>query len=352
MKRTLISFLAIFTCIGMVQGDLISPGKYTGWLVLDRWNTMYLFDRTYVWPVSHALNQRLRALAGHPVTLDVSELSEVWDRVATIQKISNVTEVKLPEEDLLTLNFYPWDANVPLGEDTIFNLEVKYDGSKPIQFRPGALTAIVLRQASEKESKRSGRNSVVLQHRQSFNVLLAKNTVDYFEQYIDIFPFRTGGDVLETKGPFVYRTTFRRKFAPGCYQMWVAYPRTTGSPCPSFMSKVITFTVSTKTNPRRDIPYELIKSFWRAARYNDTVAAKNCVDINAINAQKDGLSFQSAFEKHRLLAEKYSFGKNLGWKYGKNSFTAEMGEEDIIYILAKDKTQQWVIVGFSYVAKR
>jgi len=66
----LILFFAVATALSGIR----SPGKYSGIVVFDRWDTCYLYSGTYLMYVSEAKKALLRKYAGRSIQLDVTEV--------------------------------------------------------------------------------------------------------------------------------------------------------------------------------------------------------------------------------------------------------------------------------------
>ena len=252
-KKAVIQFFAIIflACYG-TSAPIQIPQTRIGWLILDNWGSMYLFNNTGLWRVSSHLREQMKNQTGKAISVQVLKLRHAGLDMGlpVIEKIGAISEIKLPDEPKVSLELCfcggSGKVSVPENEPVAFTISFKLSSTNEYQFSPGRLTAVILREATPEELNQNGWPSVVEQAGQSFDVLLARNTWDYYEQYAQIFPFRTYGGCFNAQGPFTYSTGMQRLFKPGKYQMWIGYPRYTGVPYPGFMSRTVSFQVQKK----------------------------------------------------------------------------------------------------------
>jgi len=120
------------------------PGEWTGWLVLDPWGSMYLYNHCYVYPVSQDIVPKLKKYAGKPCVIAVKKTFEIstpgpvrieeaeYDRPARfgeLKALSLVASVATPKAD---------------GLNPTLTLKVKNKTKQKARFVAAQLTVVVL----------------------------------------------------------------------------------------------------------------------------------------------------------------------------------------------------------------
>jgi hypothetical protein len=70
-----VGVILFFTSIAWAYNP--GPGLWTGWLVLDPWGSMYMFNHCYVYPVNQDIVPKLKQYAGKPCVVEVKKTFEL-----------------------------------------------------------------------------------------------------------------------------------------------------------------------------------------------------------------------------------------------------------------------------------
>lgn len=76
LKKAILALAAAAMLAATAGAGLRVPGKYSGIVIFDRWDTCYLYSGVYVMYVSEKTKGRLRGREGQAVTIDAREVSQ------------------------------------------------------------------------------------------------------------------------------------------------------------------------------------------------------------------------------------------------------------------------------------
>ena len=76
LRPLLIALLSALLMIPPGRAERMSPGKYTGTVVFDRWDACILYSGIYFLYVSESQKEKLRPFAGQPVSIDATKIRQ------------------------------------------------------------------------------------------------------------------------------------------------------------------------------------------------------------------------------------------------------------------------------------
>lgn len=134
--------LALFA--GTSLAGIRGPGKYTGVVIFDRWDTCYLYSGIFLMYVSGKTKEGLRKYEGKSVVIDAKEVFQPvnpGDGLIGKYKFLGLAKSKGTNLERLSLTVVPRFASE--GAPT-FVLEIKNGGTTPAYVLPGALALTLL----------------------------------------------------------------------------------------------------------------------------------------------------------------------------------------------------------------
>ena len=133
-KKFTFTIVLIFTLVGSSFAGIRAPGKYSGVVVFDRWDTCYLYSGIYVMYVSQKTKEGLRQYEGKSVEIDAKEVSQPINPgdglIGKYEFLSFAKPSKLfSDENNLTATVTP-EFNDANGQKFIF--ELRNNGNKKV----------------------------------------------------------------------------------------------------------------------------------------------------------------------------------------------------------------------------
>jgi hypothetical protein len=83
--NTMRPLTAIAVCVALcslltpVHAAFRGPGKYSGIVIFDRWDTCFLLSGPYITYISEAVKEELRPYAGQAIQIDVTEILQLMN---------------------------------------------------------------------------------------------------------------------------------------------------------------------------------------------------------------------------------------------------------------------------------
>ena len=132
------AFLFICLLIGAIaNGGIRAPGKYTGVVIFDRWDSCYLYSGVYLMEVSERVKESLRPYRDQAIIIDAKEVLQPvnpGDGLITKLKVlgpakdqTEETPFGLPVLGGLSLKV---TSNLPNGQPNELLIELRNDGTK------------------------------------------------------------------------------------------------------------------------------------------------------------------------------------------------------------------------------
>ena len=77
LEKFIFTIALIFAFVGSSFAGIRAPGKYSGVVVFDRWDTCYLYSGIYLMYVSQKTKEGLRQYEGKSVEIDAKEVLQI-----------------------------------------------------------------------------------------------------------------------------------------------------------------------------------------------------------------------------------------------------------------------------------
>ena len=118
-----LSLVIVFVIPSLSEAANPPPGKWTGWIIMDPWGGMWLYNYSRVYPIDKALIPELKEYAGKPVVLNVKKVFQIDDSgPAKIMKAEYIKETRPDEMKTLSLSV---DIMLSLPNEVSINLKIK-----------------------------------------------------------------------------------------------------------------------------------------------------------------------------------------------------------------------------------
>lgn len=137
-------------CMSSIAG-IRSPGKYSGVVVFDRWDTCLIYSGVYVMYVSHKVNEPLRKYQGHAIVIDALSVAQPMNpgdgRINRFRVIGAATS-RRPQVQLdgLSLRVSPRFT----AGSRAFVLEIRNQGKRKVEMHSSELALTLLGSKTER----------------------------------------------------------------------------------------------------------------------------------------------------------------------------------------------------------
>ena len=139
-------YLALCSLLTTVHAAFRGPGKYSGVVIFDRWDTCFLLSGTYITYISEAVKEELRPYAGQAIQIDVTDIVQPMnpgDGRATSYAILGLAsdDPSDPIDDQIEIVAEPAfeGLGVPLFDITVKNVSLKPVTVNPSEIGPTLL---------------------------------------------------------------------------------------------------------------------------------------------------------------------------------------------------------------------